>query len=158
MTAFKEILREGMIKNFETSGDLTPIMFFYKGGQPVITEIPNAFLMTPGGKVALANIIKKVCTEPDTMMAGIIIEAYGAKLSVEEDSDLTDAVINGEKRVSELNEKQDIIVMISSTPEGEEMISYIVDPETKTVGEEFSGIGAAQIAGTFSHFFSWNKN
>jgi hypothetical protein len=158
ISEFKEILRQGMIKEFNMKGSLSPIMFFYKGGQPIITEIPNTFLINSTGKVALANIITKICGEPDTLMAGIIIEAYGAKISIEEDSEEAKAVLSGEKKVRDIEGRQDIIVMISSTPAGEEIISYIVDPEAKAVGEEFSGEGADQIAGTFTHFFNWNKN
>lgn len=155
---FKEVLRKGMIDAFSTDGRLTPIMFFYKGGQPIITEIPNTFLANSQGKIALANIMKKLCAESDTVMAGLIIEAYGAKLDGENITEETKAVLNGEKRVKDIEGRQDIIIMISSTPEGEEMISYVVDPDTKTVGEEFSGEGADQVSGTFSHFFNWNKN
>lgn len=147
-----------MIKEFSMVGGLTPIMFFYKGGQPIISEIPDTFLINSTGKVALANIITKICGEPDTLMAGIIIEAYGAKISIEEDLEEAKEVLSGEKKVQDIESRQDIIVMISSTPEGEEIISYIVDPEAKAVGEEFSGAGADQIAGTFTHFFNWKKN
>ena len=134
------------------------IMFFYKNGQPIITEIPDTFLINSTGKVALANIITKICGEPDTLMAGIIIEAYGAKISIDEDSEEAKAVLSGEKKVHDIEGRQDIIVMISSTPEGEEIISYVVDPEAKAVGEEFTGEGADQLAGTFTHFFNWKKN
>ena len=158
ISEFKEVLRQGMIKNFQMAGYLTPIMFFYKAGQPIITEIPDTFLVNSIGKVQLANIIKKICGEPDTLMAGMIIEAYGAKLDGENATEETEAVLSGEKRVKDIEGRQDIIIMISSTPEGEETISYVVDPETKTVGEEFAGAGADQVAGTFSHFFNWKRN
>ena len=157
ISEFKEVLRQGMIKNFQMAGYLTPIMFFYKAGQPIITEIPDTFLVNSIGKVQLANIIKKICGEPDTLMAGMIIEAYGAKLDGENATEETEAVLSGEKRVKDIEGRQDIIIMISSTPEGEETISYVVDPETKTVGEEFAGAGADQVAGTCSHFFNWKR-
>jgi len=155
---FKEVLRQGMIKNFELAGYLTPIMFFYKAGQPIITEIPNEYLASDAGKHGLAEIIKKICQEPDTMMAGIIIEAYGAKIHTEKDSEEAKAVLSGEKKVRDIEGRQDIIIMIASSPEGEEVKSYIVDPENKAVGEEFTGKGADEMSGTFSHFFNWNKN
>jgi len=155
---FKEVLRQGMIKNFELAGHLSPIMFFYKAGQPIISEIPNEYLATDAGKNALAQIIKKICQEPDTMMAGIIIEAYGVKINTDKDSEEAKAVLSGKKKVREMESRQDIIIMIASSPEGEEVKSYIVDPETKAVGEEFTGEGADEMSGTFSHFFNWNKN
>ena len=95
---FKEILRQGMMKEFNLNGSLTPIMFFYKGGQPIITEIPNNFLINSTGKVALGNIIRKICQEADTTMAGIIMEAYGAKISVEEDSEEAKAILSEQKK------------------------------------------------------------
>ena len=59
--------------------------------------------------------------------------------------------------MSELDNRQDIIMMIFSTQEGEEFISYVVNPETKTIESEFSKEAATQLGGTFSNFFSWNK-
>ena len=153
---FKEVLHQGMKMNFEMAGFLTPIMFFYKAGQPIITEIPNEYLASEAGKQGLAQIIRKLCSEPDTIMAGIIIEAYGAK--IQKDGKDAEAVLSGEKKVRELEDKQDIIIMIVSTPEGEEAISYIVDPKAKTIGEEFTGAGLETMKGTFSNFFNWNKN
>ena len=65
--------------------------------------------------------------------------------------------MEGKKKVSELDNKQDIIIMIFTTPESEEMISYIVDPNTKTIMEKFFGKNAEKMAGTFSSFFDWKK-
>ena len=155
---FKEVLHQGMKKNFTMAGYLSPIMFFYKDGKPIISEIPNEYLATQVGKQGLAQIIRKICSEPNVEMAGIIIEAYGAKLNKDDNSEEAKAVLSGEKRVSDLEDKEDIIIMIVSTPEGEEAISYIVDPDAKTVGEEFLGDGLEKMMGTFSNFFNWNKN
>lgn len=155
---FKEVLEKGMVENFKLMGFLTPIMFFYKDGQPIISEIPEEYLASPEAKNKLAQIIRKITRDPNTHVAGIIIEAYGTKIDKENEPDKAKSVLSGEVRISELDEKQDIIVMIFSTPEGEEMISYFVDPETKTVGESFTEGAAEQLAGVFSHFFDWNKN
>jgi len=145
-----------MITNFEKDGYLAPIVFFHKGDDILISEIPNELLSTQEGKSMIADIIKMVCSSPETTAAGMIIEAYGAKL----DKDNTNAedVMSGKKRVSDLEEKQDIIIMIFSTPEKEELISYVVDPEAKKVGEEFSPDECDKMAGTFSGFFSWKKS
>lgn len=155
---FKDVLHKGMIKNFENDGYITPVVFFFKGDQPMISTIPSELLNTPEGKLVLADIIKTACLNPETSVAGIIIEAYGAKINEDDDSEKAKSLLKGEIRVSELDEKQDIIIMIFSTIEGEETISYIVDPKTKTITEPFQSEGADQIAGTFSDFFKWKGN
>lgn len=124
----------------------------------MISTIPTELLNTSEGKIILADTIKTTCLNPQTKFAGIIMEAYGAKIDKEKDQEKAKSIIEGEVRVSELEEKQDIIIMICSTPQGEETISYVVDPKAKTVGESFSSEGADAIAGTFSHFFNWSKN
>lgn len=155
---FKKVLHHGMIKSFEADGCLAPIVFFYKDDKPIISEIPNDLLNSSEGKIILADMIKTACLNPTTRVAGIIIEAYGVKLDEKQDSDINESIKRGEIRVSELDEKQDIIIMIFSTPNSEEFISYCVDPKTKTVGEEFIGESADVMAGTFSKFFNWSKN
>lgn len=153
----KEVLRLGMIENFKQCGYLAPIFFFYENGEPVITMIPNELLENSGGKQILAALIRKICKKPTVLAAGIIIEANAAKLD-NDDSELTKKVMNGELKVSELEQSQDIILMIFSTPSKEEMISYVVDCEAKTVGESLSEGELDGIGGTFSHFFNWNIN
>ena len=152
---FKETLHQGMIKNFENDGYLTPVVFFFIDEKPIISEIPNELLNTPDGKIILANSIRLTCSDPNTKAGGMIIEAYGAKID-NNTQEATD-ILKGKKRVSELNNKQDIIIMIFSTPDSEEMISYIVDPNTKTIMGKFIGKNADEIAGTFSSFFDWKK-
>jgi len=154
---FKEILRQGMIENFERDGYLAPVFFFYEIGQPVISQIPNELLNNARGKQILAGIIKTICLKPTVLAAGIIIEANAAKLD-DKDSELTKMVLNGDIRVSELKQSQDIIVMLFSTPSKEEVFAYAVDCKTKTVGEEFGDGELDGIGGTFSKFFDWKKN
>lgn len=153
---FKEIMRQGMIMNFEENGNLAPVMFFYKADEPAISLIPPEFLSTSEGKQMLSSLLKSICREPDVIAAGIIIEAYGAKMH--QDSELAKLVESGAMKISELKEKQDIIVMIFSTPEGEECIAYEVEPKTKTVGRMFTDSEATNYGGTFSNFFGWNRN
>jgi len=152
---FRECLREGMIENFEKDGCLVPIFFFYKDGIPVIGEIPGELLDSPEGKNMLAGVIRNVCQQPNVLAAGLIIEASGAKM--DDDSDLAKLVKNGDVRISELKESQDIIIMVFSTPETEEFIAYCVDTDKKTVGEKFAE-QTDKFNGIFSNFFTWNKN
>lgn len=152
---FKEIMRTGMIKNFTASGFLAPVMFFMRGNEAVISEIPKEFLKDSEGKASLANLIKSICKQPDVIAGGIIIEAYAK--SVKKNDEMAKLLLNGEIRVSELKEKDDIIMMIFSTPEKEETIAYYVNCENKTIGEQFAPEGSS-AGGTFSNFFDWNKN
>jgi len=152
---FKKVMHEGMIANFEEDGFLTPVMFFIKNGQPVVSQIPNEMLKTSEKKAELSSIIKSICTDPMVTFAGIVLEAYGAKMG--NDSELSKLVVEGNIRVSELKEKQDIIIMIHATPEKEETVSYVVDPENKTVGEKFIDDSGA-FKGIFSNFFNTRKN
>jgi hypothetical protein len=153
---FKEALRKGMIDSFQRDGYLVPIMFCFKDGQPFIGQIPVELLSSQEGKEVLAGIIRNISQEPAVLCAGLIMEASGAKLEV--DDELSKLVLDGSIRVSELKHKQDLITMIFSTPEGEELIAYEVDCDNKTVGELFGSDAMEQLQGTFTNFFSWNKN
>ena len=152
---FKETMKNGMIENFKIHGFLTPVMFFLINGQPVISTIPGELLEDYEGKTILSNMIKRICKDPNVIAGGIIIEANAAK--VDADSELSKLLLNGDLRVSELKEKQDIIMMVFSTPEKEEMIAYHVDCKNKTVGEPLAS-NYDSFGGTFSEFFNWNKN
>lgn len=151
---FKEVMRGGMVKNFMNNGHLVPVVFFYMKDQPYITQIPNDMLKSTAGKVALAGNIQEICKNPDILACGIIIEAYGAKINA--DSEDAKKVLDGVVRVSELDEKQDIIIMMFCTPEKEETITYLVDCKNKTVGEEFLQ-GADGMTGIFGNFFELRK-
>ncbi len=153
---FKESLRKSMILNFENDGFLTPVMFFFKGGSPMIGQIPFELLESYEGKDVLAGIMRNICQEPDVLAAGIIMEANGAK--VDGDSENAKKLLSGELSLADYEKKQDLIVMIFSTPEDEEMFAYEVNCENKTVGELFSGEAMKNFSGTFANFFSWNKN
>ena len=154
----RDFMRGAMIENFERDGYLAPVTFFYTGDDIIISEIPNELLATQKGKSIIAATIKMVCSKPETLAAGMIIEAFGAKLDIEIDSQDSQDIISGKKKVSDLEKKQDIIVMIFSTPEKEELITYFVDPEAKKVGEQFGAGEAGSVAGTFSDFFSQKKD
>jgi hypothetical protein len=156
LNIFKESLRNGMIENFQKYGELVPMLFFLKDNTPIMGQIPNELLSCTEGKMILAAKIRNVCIEPNVFAAGIIMEANGVKF--EENNELSKQVINGNISISELKEKQDIIVMIFSTPEEEVMLAYEVNCNDKTVGNMFGEEEMKQMGGTFSNFFSWNKN
>ena len=153
---FKEILRLGMIRNFENDGFLIPVVFFFKNDMPMFSQIPIELLSTDNGKSILANIIRKECQEPNVLAAGIIIEANGAK--VVDNNEEAQKVFNGEMSVSEMKNKQDVIMLFFSTPEEEESFIYCVDIENKKVGELFGGEVMKQMSGRFTDLFKWNKN
>lgn len=151
---FKEVMRKGMVQNFKNDGFLVPIVFLYTG-ELHVAKIPNDMLKSTAGKVALAGNIKELSKEPSVLACGIIMEAYGAKINA--DSDDAKKLLDGVVRVSELDEKQDIIIMIFSTPEKEESITYLVDCENKTVGEEFLSEGDSAVGGIFGNLFELRK-
>jgi hypothetical protein len=155
---FKEVLRQGMIQNFEKCGYIVPVVFFYMENNPVISMIPSEILSTNKGKDFLAGMIRNFCQANPVLAAGIIIEANAAKISPE-NNDVVKKVADGDIRVADLEEKQDIIMLVFSTPEKEEMISYVVDCENKKVLEPFGDVdGYSGVSGRFSHLFSWRKN
>jgi len=155
---FKEVLRQGMIENFKRDGSLTPILFVYKDGEPDIMMIPPELFSTQNGKEVLAQVMKNICHQPNVLALGLITEAYGAKLDAELDSINQAKIESGEIKVSELDNKVDIILMIFSTPEKEEMIAYEVDCENKVIGDLFGDEEMTQFEGMFANFFDWNKN
>ena len=77
---------------------------------------------------------------------------------IKDDNELLNSVLNGNIKVSEIKDNKDIIIMVFSTPEGEEMISYVVDSPNKTIVEPFDiDSKKGTYDGRFSNFFSWNK-
>ena len=152
---FKTVLKKGMIENFQRDGFITPIVFFFQN-QPQIGMIPHQWLNTVEGKHEFAEYIRAKCTEPNVLACGMIIEATGAK--VDADTDAAKRLLNGEIKVSDLKQAQDIIALIFSTPEQEDLIAYYVDYDTKTVGGEFNADDLKAGGGMFNDFFKWNKN
>ena len=153
---FREFMRNTMIKNFENDGYLTPIFYFFKNGQPMLDIIPPEALSSYESKQQLADMIRNVCNDPTVIAAGIIIEAYGAKF--DKDNPLSKLVENGDLRVSELKEKQDLIMMVFCTPESDEIITYAVDCKNKKVGEQFADSNFGGFSGIFSKFFDRHEN
>ena len=157
---FKEMMRKGMIENYETDGEITPILFFLKDGKPHFVMIPPELFASPEGKYTIAQIIKNICVQPNVIAAGMIIEAFGAVIDNTHEN--AEDIISGNKKISEIDERKDIIAMVFSTPESEELIAYEVNEVTKEVGEQFGknedGTTNGGLSGLFSGFFNWNKN
>lgn len=152
---YKEVMKKGMIDNFERDGNIVPVIFFIENFNLNIAEIPNYLLSTENGKDMLSVLIRNKCANPNIQAAGMIIEAWGAKIDV--DSDAARALENSEINVSDLDEKVDIIILIFSTPTKSDIIAYSVDSENKKILDEF-GNGIESISGRFSNFFKWTQN
>jgi len=153
----REVMKKGMIDNFSNDGTLTPVFFWVENNQPIITQIPHKYLKDNSGKAVLGGVIQKKCADETVTAAGIIFEAYGVKMDAEKDGDTVDKLMKGEIRVSDMDIKQDIIVLIFSTPENHEIITYNVDCENKKVFDEYISDGEGG-AGIFNDFFKWKKN
>ena len=152
----KEVLHQGMIQNFKKDGELAPIMFFVDGGIPIFRLIPPKLLADVTGKEILAKNLKNIAKKASVTAVGIIMEAYGTKVS--NNSEMAKLLLNGGLRVGELKEKQDLIVLIFSTVEGEEVVMYEVDPQTKSIGRLYLDKEAGKNSdGIFSHFFDNNN-
>lgn len=152
---FKETMHEGMVANYKKDGHLAPVFFGLTTVGPFFQLIPRDLLL-PENKEKLAIIIKHICKDPAVIAAGVIIEAYGAQ--VKADSEMAKLILNGDIDMKDIKDKNDIIIMLFSTPEEEEFIAYFVDDKTKTITGKFSEEQCKGYSGVFSHFFTWNKN
>ena len=95
-----------------------------------------------------------MCGNPMIIAAGLILEANCAKF--DNNDELGKLVASGAIRVSELKDKNDVILMIFSTPVSEELFIYDVDIKNKTIGEKYPETSG--FTGLFTNFFGWNKN
>jgi hypothetical protein len=154
---FREVMHNSMIKNYEKNGYLAPIFFVYMSDSNMaMGRIPNA-LLTPENKNILGTLIKNTLSEnPLIIAAGLILPAYG--LEVRKDSEMLNLVLNGDLDMQDIKEKHDIIIMIFSTPEKEEVFAYYVDDSTKTILTKFGESDFVGYSGIFSNLFTWNKN
>jgi hypothetical protein len=152
---FKESIHQMMIGLFKEFGVISPIVFYLKDGKACIEEIPKQLFSSPSQKKELANIIKSICQTPNVLAAGIISQADCAM--VRPDSEMINLIKNGSLKVSEIKDKKDVISMIFSTSESEEITTYLVDCEKKIVLEKISDENKL-LGGIFSGFFKWNKN
>ncbi len=147
-------LRCGIKENFENDGKILPVIFFLVNNHPVITPIPEEFL-NDERKPDLTYIIKEMCTNSRISCAGIIIEAWMHIGNI--DSEMSKLLMSGNLQVRDIKEKEDIVVLLFSTPEKEECIIFHVNPKEKKVIKEDSAIENA--GGVFSNFFELrNKN
>ena len=151
---FKKFMHDTMLENYKRDGHLSPVFITFSNEKILITPIPRDQLK-PENKQALATTIKNTCKNPLILASVVIIEAYGAQ--VKPDSEVINKIMKGEIDMSDIEDKNDIIIMIFSSPEEEEFIAYYVDDKTKIVGERFCEEGD-NFEGLFSHLFAWNKN
>jgi len=149
----KKHMVDTMLSNFKKFGNLAPILFFMVKNELNVGLIPSEMLSTHENKEALALAIKRMCKNNAIQCVGIIMEAWAKNIG---DDELSKLLINGNMRVSECKEKQEIILMIFSTPDKEEFISYIVEPKTKCVLHLYHS-GENTNGGTFSNFFELRK-
>jgi len=154
---FKKVMHDGMLKNFEVDGQVLPIVFFlYKEEdkyKPVFAALEGNLMSDKTYKKAIAFALSKVCTNPNIVAAGVITEAYGAKLDINDS--VAKQLLDGEITVSELDEKDDLVILFFSTPVSEEVIVYTVDVKNKSIGEKYPE--TSNFIGIFSGLFGWKK-
>ena len=161
----KDSIHHGMLENFKRDGYLTPIAFFlhktpidgspFEMGEPLPVIIPiGKYIGDLDWKQSLSYAMHKMCENPLIIAAGLVMEGSGAKFHV--DDELGKLVQSGAVKISELKEKQDIIMMMFSTPIEEELFIYNVDVKNKTIGERFPE--SHNFNGLMANLFGWNKN
>jgi len=155
---FKKVMHDGMLKNFEVDGQLQPLVFFFykkeDGYEPVFAPLEGNLMGDRAYKKAIALALSKVCANPNVMAAGVITEAYGARIDV--NNGVVKQLLDGKISVSELDEKDDLVILFFSTPVSEEVIVYIVDVKNKSIGEKYPK--PSNFIGIFSGLFGWKKN
>jgi len=153
---FKLTMLDGMKINFENDGFISPLLFFYHtNNKPIIMPIESDFLSNYETKSKLAFLIRKICENPLILAAGIIIDAFA--VIIPDDNKIADLVKSGNIKVSELKEKENIILMLFSTPIKEELFVYKVNCNNKTINND-EIINTEGFSGIFSSFFDWKKN
>ena len=161
----KDSIHHGMLENFKKDGYLTPIAFFlhktpidgspFEMREPLPVIIPiGEYFQELNWKQSLSYGMHKMCENPLIIAAGLVMEGSGAKFHV--DDELGKLVESGAVKLSELKKKQDIILMMFSTPIEEELFIYNVDVKNKTVGERFPE--SHNFNGLWTNLFGWNKN
>ncbi|MFA5207553.1 MAG: hypothetical protein WC428_02735 [Candidatus Paceibacterota bacterium] len=151
---FKKMSHDSMLLNYKKDGYLAPVFITFSNEKILITPIPRDQLK-PENKQMLAATIKNTCKNPLILASVIIIEAYGAQIDPK--NKVINQIMNGEINMSDIENKNDIIVMIFSSPEEDDLIAYYVDDKTKTIGKRFCE-EVKNFDGMFSHLFGWNKN
>lgn len=153
LNKFKESLKKSMIQNFKNDGYLAPVLFFMYNNNPVMSIIPENLFNSDEGKNEISSTLHLISQKPTVSAVGMIYEAYMTKQ--EKDNELIKLLENGSLRVSELKEKQDVLILLFSTFESETMIMVEVNSETKEIGEITENNTGG---GRFSGFFNINKN
>lgn len=153
LNEFKESLKGSMIQNYKNDGYLTPVIFYLDEGKFIISKIPEILFNSDEGKNEVSSLLHLISQKPTVTVVGMIYEAYMTKQ--EKDNELIKLLENGSLRVSELKEKQDVLILLFSTFESETMIMVEVNSETKEIGEITENNTGG---GRFSGFFNINKN
>lgn len=149
---FKEGLRKAMISRFEKNGYLDPLVIFIRNDLSDVMHVPSEMLSSDYLKQQLINNIKQRCQDPSIIAVCIIYEAY-LVLVCQKEKELSHLIENGVKRVSDCEQKKDIIMMLFSTPEEEETISYFVDCENHMVMKENPMRSKNVVCGIFHNLF-----
>ena len=132
----KECMVEGMISNFKTDGELVPVLFFLEENQPSITQIPDEYVTTAAGMATLIDLINKMCKKPSISAVGFLYMASMVRIQKGSLSELL--IRTGKLRVTDLNTKQDVIILHFATPTHQEDFIFPVDTKNKTVGERYA--------------------
>jgi hypothetical protein len=151
VNALKQAVKHGIRVNYEKFGEVSPIVFILIDGKPRIQPIPNLFLETNEGKEKFMATLRLVCKDTSVSCAGIVIEAWARSFSSQEDH-LAQLLMDGNMKVRDLKEKDDVIVMIFATPDKEEGFVYKVDEKNKKISME-EPMKAGFSEGIFSNFF-----
>jgi hypothetical protein len=152
---FKQVLHRMMIHNFQRDGYLVPVFFMMRDDNPNFIVIPRGSMSAMEYRLALSVTIKDSCRDLKVSCAGLILEAYSRTFKASDRSnELRKLLESGNIRVGDLRDKSDIIYMIFSTPCHEEIISYVVDPKTKTILTKMEG---GKMEGIFSDFFEYRR-
>lgn len=165
VSLLKESMHQGMLMKFKKDGYIDPIAFFLQkppiennvseNTPPIPVIIPIAeYLRDPEWKLSLAYAMHKMCEDPLVIAAGLVAKASFARFR--NNDELGKLVESGAVKISELKNKDDIIMMVFSTPVKEEIIIYSVDVKNKTIGERYPE--TSHFRGMLINLFGWNKN
>lgn len=147
-----------MKANFEKDGFLDPVMFAVTLEAFHFAAIPPELLQNQQSKSLLKKILESKTKEPGVIAVGVILEAWGCMLEKEKDSGLLKLIQNETLNVRDLKYRENIILMIFSTPEKDELCAFCVDAENKKVLGSYIPDGEMMNGGLFSNFFAYTRN
>ncbi len=148
----KEAHIKMMISSFENNGYLDPRIFFIKNNSRDIWHVQSEMFSDPYLKQLLVDKIKQMCQDPALLAVCIMYEAYMV-IDSQQEQELSNLIEKGIKRVSDCEQKKDIIMMLFSTPDEEEAISYFVDCENQRIINENPLRSKNVFGGIFHNLF-----